>query len=63
MAAYRNRKLAIPDNAGELHEIQSDKEAALHNEILQRTEQFRYHIEASVKDKLFQLNFINTNNI
>ncbi|EXB38626.1 Nitrate transporter 1.2 [Morus notabilis] len=48
VAAYRNRKLAIPDNAGELHEIQSDKEAALHNEIIQRTEQFRFLDRAAV---------------
>ena len=41
MAAIQNRKLPIPENTEEFHEIH-DKEARTHDEILQRTEQFRY---------------------
>lgn len=41
MAAIQNRKLPIPENTEEFHEIH-DKEARTQDEILQRTEQFRY---------------------
>ena len=44
MVAIQNRKLPIPENAEELHEIH-DKETRIHDEILQRTEQFRYVIK------------------
>lgn len=42
VAAIRNRNLPIPERSDELHEIQ-DKEAGVENEILQRTDQFRYY--------------------
>lgn len=41
MAAIQNRKLPIPENTEEFHEIR-DKEARIQDEILQRTEQFGY---------------------
>lgn len=40
MAAIRNRNLALPETAGEFHEIH-DKEAGMGNEILQKTDQFK----------------------
>jgi hypothetical protein len=40
VAAFRNRKLQIPENAEELHEIQ-EKERGDNCEILKRTDQFR----------------------
>jgi hypothetical protein len=43
VVAIQNRKLPIPENAEELHEIH-DKETRINDEILQRTEQFRYVI-------------------
>ncbi|KAH7524002.1 hypothetical protein FEM48_Zijuj06G0072000 [Ziziphus jujuba var. spinosa] len=46
VASIRNRKLPIPQNAAELHEV-DDKEAGLQNEILQRTEQFRAAVVSS----------------
>ncbi|KAM3710498.1 hypothetical protein ACB098_01G035300 [Castanea mollissima] len=47
VAAIQNRKLPIPENAEEFHEIH-DKEARTHNEILQRTEQFRFLDRAAI---------------
>lgn len=44
MAAIRNRKLPIPENAEELLEVHG-KETRMHGEILLRTEQFRYIIK------------------
>jgi hypothetical protein len=46
VAAIRNRKLPIPENAEELLEVHG-KGTSIHNEILQRTEQFRYVIKFS----------------
>lgn len=43
VASIRNRKLPLPKNADELHEIR-DKEAAMPYEILEKTDQFRCHI-------------------
>lgn len=40
VAAIRNRKIPLPVRAEDLHEVH-DKEAE-QNEILQRTDQFRY---------------------
>jgi hypothetical protein len=39
VAAFKNRKLQIPENEDEMHEIQ---EKGDNNEILKRTDQFRY---------------------
>ncbi|KAI5353973.1 PREDICTED: NRT1/ PTR [Prunus dulcis] len=47
VAATKNRKLRIPENADELHEIH-DKEAGEQNEILQRTDQFRFLDRAAI---------------
>ncbi|CAN6722133.1 unnamed protein product [Malus baccata var. baccata] len=41
VVAIKNRKLQIPENTEELHEIH-DKEAGEQHEILQRTDQFRW---------------------
>uniref|UniRef100_A0A803NMN5 Uncharacterized protein n=1 Tax=Cannabis sativa TaxID=3483 RepID=A0A803NMN5_CANSA len=49
VASFRNRKLPIPENADELHEIYQDKEDDnLHHEILQRTDQFKFLDRAAV---------------
>jgi len=40
VAAFRNRKLQIPENAEEMHEIH-EKEIGDSYEILKRTDQFR----------------------
>ncbi|KAL0017308.1 hypothetical protein SO802_004377 [Lithocarpus litseifolius] len=47
VAAIQNRKLPIPENTEESHEIH-DKEARTHEEILQRTEQFRFLDRAAI---------------
>ncbi|XP_050267282.1 protein NRT1/ PTR FAMILY 4.5-like [Quercus robur] len=47
VAAIQNRKLPIPENTEEFHEIH-DKEARTQDEILQRTEQFRFLDRAAV---------------
>ncbi|KAJ7958109.1 protein NRT1/ PTR FAMILY 4.5-like [Quillaja saponaria] len=47
VAAIQNRKLAISESAEELHEIH-DKEAGVSNEILQRTDQFRFLDRAAI---------------
>eukprot|EP01018_Ginkgo_biloba_P013867 Gb_10295 [translate_table: standard] len=47
VVAFRNRKLAVPENAGELHEVH-DKEAALQIELLQNTNQFRFLDKAAI---------------
>ncbi|KAF8405125.1 hypothetical protein HHK36_010023 [Tetracentron sinense] len=47
VAAFRNRKLQIPEMTTELHEIH-DKEAAIETEILQRTDQFRFLDRAAI---------------
>ncbi|XP_023895867.1 protein NRT1/ PTR FAMILY 4.5 [Quercus suber] len=47
VAAIQNRKLPIPENTEEFHEIH-DKEARTHDEILQRTEQFRFLDRAAI---------------
>ncbi|KAM6544145.1 hypothetical protein CsatB_008592 [Cannabis sativa] len=49
VASFRNRKLPIPENADELHEIYQGKEDDnLHHEILQRTDQFKFLDRAAV---------------
>ncbi|PQQ12021.1 protein NRT1/ PTR FAMILY 4.5-like [Prunus yedoensis var. nudiflora] len=48
VAATKNRKLRIPENADELHEIH-DKEAGEQNELLQRTDQFRFLDRAAIR--------------
>jgi len=47
VAAIQNRKLPIPENTEEFHEIH-DKEARTQDEILQRTEQFRFLDRAAI---------------
>ncbi|GMY28583.1 protein NRT1/ PTR FAMILY 4.5-like [Fagus crenata] len=47
VVAIQNRKLPIPENAEELHEIH-DKETRIHDEILQRTEQFSFLDRAAI---------------
>ncbi|XP_021820913.1 protein NRT1/ PTR FAMILY 4.6-like [Prunus avium] len=47
VAATKNRKLRIPENADELHEIH-DKEGGEQNELLQRTDQFRFLDRAAI---------------
>ncbi|KAK4599564.1 hypothetical protein RGQ29_009560 [Quercus rubra] len=47
VAAIQNRKLPIPENTEEFHEIR-DKEARIQDEILQRTEQFRFLDRAAI---------------
>ncbi|QCE16565.1 protein NRT1/ PTR FAMILY 4.5-like [Vigna unguiculata] len=47
VAAFRNRKLQIPDNTDELHEIH-EKQRGDNVEILKRTEQFRFLDRAAV---------------
>ncbi|XP_062098032.1 protein NRT1/ PTR FAMILY 4.5-like [Humulus lupulus] len=49
VVSFRNWKLPIPENSGELYEIYQDKEAGLHHhEILQRTNQFKLLDRAAV---------------
>ncbi|XP_004501602.1 protein NRT1/ PTR FAMILY 4.5-like [Cicer arietinum] len=47
VAAFRNRKLQIPEDADEMHEI-PEKERGENNEILKRTEQFRFLDRAAI---------------
>ncbi|CAJ1973358.1 unnamed protein product [Sphenostylis stenocarpa] len=47
VAAFRNRKLQIPDNGDELHEIH-EKQIGDSIEILKRTEQFRFLDRAAI---------------
>ncbi|KAH7524003.1 hypothetical protein FEM48_Zijuj06G0072100 [Ziziphus jujuba var. spinosa] len=47
VASFRNRKLPIPENEAELHEVH-DKEKGQDHEILQRTDQFRFLDKAAV---------------
>ncbi|XP_022144216.1 protein NRT1/ PTR FAMILY 4.5-like isoform X2 [Momordica charantia] len=47
VASIRNRKLPLPKNADELHEIR-DKEAAMPYEILEKTDQFRFLDRAAI---------------
>lgn len=47
MAAIRNRALPVPEKSEELHEIH-DKEVGMENEILARTDQFRYCIRLQI---------------
>ncbi|XP_011649593.2 protein NRT1/ PTR FAMILY 4.5 [Cucumis sativus] len=47
VASIRNRKLPLPVNANELHEIR-DKEAAIPYEILEKTDQFRFLDRAAI---------------
>ncbi|TKY75108.1 NRT1/ PTR FAMILY 4.6 [Spatholobus suberectus] len=47
VAAFRNRKLQIPDNTDELHEIH-DKQRGGDYEILKRTDQFRFLDRAAI---------------
>ncbi|GMI91203.1 ABA-importing transporter 1, NRT1/ PTR family 4.6, nitrate transporter 1:2 [Hibiscus trionum] len=47
VVAIRNRKLPQPEMTDELHEVR-DKEAGLHNEILPRTDQFRFLDRAAI---------------
>ncbi|XP_062158365.1 protein NRT1/ PTR FAMILY 4.5-like [Alnus glutinosa] len=47
VAAIRNRKLPIPENAEELLEVHG-KGTSIHDEILQRTEQFRFLDRAAI---------------
>lgn len=42
MAAIQNRDLPIPEMTDDLHDIH-DKEAGKQDEILERTDQFRYY--------------------
>uniref|UniRef100_A0A2P2QMF5 Uncharacterized protein n=1 Tax=Rhizophora mucronata TaxID=61149 RepID=A0A2P2QMF5_RHIMU len=41
VAAFRNRKLPMPEKEEELYEIH-EKEFSIQGEIIQRTDQFRY---------------------
>ncbi|GMI91200.1 NRT1/ PTR family 4.5 [Hibiscus trionum] len=47
VVAIRNRKLPQPEMTDELHEVR-DKEAGVHNEILPRTDQFRFLDRAAI---------------
>lgn len=47
VAAIRNRALPVPEKSEELHEIH-DKEVGMENEILARTDQFRYCIRLQI---------------
>ncbi|CAK9312611.1 unnamed protein product [Citrullus colocynthis] len=47
VASIRNRKLPLPENVNELHEIR-DKEAAIPYEILEKTDQFRFLDRAAI---------------
>ncbi|XP_022951878.1 protein NRT1/ PTR FAMILY 4.5-like [Cucurbita moschata] len=47
VASIRNRKLPLPNNADELHEIR-DKEADIPIEILEKTDQFRFLERAAI---------------
>ncbi|XP_027356961.1 protein NRT1/ PTR FAMILY 4.5-like [Abrus precatorius] len=47
VAAFRNRKLEIPENADQLHEIH-EKERGDNHEILKRTDQFRFLDRAAI---------------
>ncbi|KAE8657109.1 putative Nitrate transporter 1:2 [Hibiscus syriacus] len=49
VVAIRNRKLPQPEAGDELHEVR-DKEAGVHNEILPRTDQFRFLDRAAIGD-------------
>ncbi|KAK6939550.1 Proton-dependent oligopeptide transporter family [Dillenia turbinata] len=49
VAAYKNRKLPTPEMGDQLYEI-SDKEAEVHTEILQRTDQFRFLDKAAINE-------------
>ncbi|XVE69990.1 hypothetical protein DITRI_Ditri10aG0035800 [Diplodiscus trichospermus] len=50
VVAIRNRKLPLPEMADELHEIH-DNEAGVPNEILPRTDQFRFLDRAAIAQK------------
>ncbi|KAF3446232.1 hypothetical protein FNV43_RR11411 [Rhamnella rubrinervis] len=48
VASIRNRKLPIPGNAEELHEVHDKEAGDQHQEILERTDQFRFLDRAAI---------------
>ncbi|CAI0475625.1 unnamed protein product, partial [Linum tenue] len=50
VAAYRNRKLQLPEDPSDLYEISKDKEAAMEVEFLAHREIFKFLDKAATKD-------------
>ncbi|KZV51071.1 nitrate transporter [Dorcoceras hygrometricum] len=48
VAAIRNRKLKLPDDFNDLYEINNDREAANHSELLPHTHAFRFLDKAAI---------------